>query len=206
MVDVRDPAAGSCGSRDVPTDASVPRRAAGYSAPAMIKVLVAAVLGTVVGIAVMVIVIVAAGTTTDNSSSVGQGALPVTTQTPGNSATSTATTPSSSGGGSSSTGTGGGGNAANGKTVFAGAAGCGSCHALAAAGTSGSVGPNLDSLASDAQKAGQPLDQFVMTSIVDPNKFVAPGYAPNIMPQTFKSSLSQSDLSDLVAFITQSQK
>ena len=39
--------------------------------------------------------------------------------------------------------TGGGGGAADGKQVFA-SAGCGSCHTLADAGTSGTVGPNLD--------------------------------------------------------------
>jgi mono/diheme cytochrome c family protein len=39
--------------------------------------------------------------------------------------------------------TGGGGGAADGKSVFA-SAGCGSCHTLAAAGASGTVGPNLD--------------------------------------------------------------
>ena len=38
---------------------------------------------------------------------------------------------------------GGGGGAADGKQVFA-SAGCGSCHTLADAGTSGAVGPNLD--------------------------------------------------------------
>jgi mono/diheme cytochrome c family protein len=37
---------------------------------------------------------------------------------------------------------GGGAEAADGKTVFTG--NCGSCHTLAAAGTSGQVGPNLD--------------------------------------------------------------
>ena len=176
----------------------------GYSAPAMIKVLVAAVLGTVVGIAVMVIVIVTSGTTTENASSIGLSSLPVTSATPGG-GSSTSTTPSSSGGGSTSTG-GGSGNAANGKTIFTGSGGCGSCHAFTAAGTTGSVGPNLDSLAASAQQAGQPLDQFVLTSIVDPNKFIAQGFSPNIMPQTFKSTLSQSDLNDLVAFITQNQK
>lgn len=36
-----------------------------------------------------------------------------------------------------------GGAIANGRVLFL-AAGCGSCHALAAAGTSGTVGPNLD--------------------------------------------------------------
>jgi cytochrome c6 len=35
------------------------------------------------------------------------------------------------------------GNAENGKMIFA-AQGCGSCHTLAAAGSNGTVGPNLD--------------------------------------------------------------
>jgi mono/diheme cytochrome c family protein len=38
---------------------------------------------------------------------------------------------------------GGGGDAESGEEVFA-AAGCGSCHTLAAAGASGTIGPNLD--------------------------------------------------------------
>jgi mono/diheme cytochrome c family protein len=36
------------------------------------------------------------------------------------------------------------GDAAAGREVFVGPGGCGSCHTLADAGTSGSVGPNLD--------------------------------------------------------------
>jgi mono/diheme cytochrome c family protein len=39
---------------------------------------------------------------------------------------------------------GGGGGSTDGRTIFTTAAGCGSCHTLAAAGTSGTVGPNLD--------------------------------------------------------------
>jgi cbb3-type cytochrome c oxidase subunit III len=40
-------------------------------------------------------------------------------------------------------GEGGGGETANGEAIFA-EAGCGGCHTLEAAGTSGTVGPNLD--------------------------------------------------------------
>jgi cytochrome c6 len=36
------------------------------------------------------------------------------------------------------------GDAAAGKQIFLGAAGCGTCHTLADAGTSGTIGPNLD--------------------------------------------------------------
>src|SRR5436309_161846 len=46
------------------------------------------------------------------------------------------------------------GDPAAGKTVFA-AQGCGSCHTFKPAGTKGTVGPDLDKLAADAQKANQ---------------------------------------------------
>ena len=41
----------------------------------------------------------------------------------------------------------GGGDPAAGKEVFLGVGGCGSCHTFADAGTSGSIGPNLDDAA-----------------------------------------------------------
>ncbi|MGZ6515824.1 MAG: cytochrome c oxidase subunit II [Actinomycetota bacterium] len=89
-----------------------------------------------------------------------------------------------------------------GKTVFSGASGCGTCHTLAAAGTSGTVGPNLGTaVVPDARKAGQPLKQFIRESIVDPNKFIAQGFPPNVMPQTFGKSLSSTQINDLVDFI-----
>jgi mono/diheme cytochrome c family protein len=170
----------------------------------MIKVLVAGLIGTIVGVAVMIVVIVASGTTTSGASSVGLGSLPLSTAAvssapPASSAPPTSTPSGSTGGGAT-------GNAANGKTVFTGSAGCGSCHTLAAAGTSGTIGPNLDSLAGDASKAGKPLDDFIHESIVDPSAYVASGYPDGVMPSTFGSSLSASDIADLVAFISASQK
>jgi mono/diheme cytochrome c family protein len=45
------------------------------------------------------------------------------------------------------TGATGEGDPAAGKEVFLGAGGCGSCHTFADAGTSGSIGPNLDDAA-----------------------------------------------------------
>ena len=41
----------------------------------------------------------------------------------------------------------GGGDPAAGKEIFLGVGGCGSCHTFADAGTSGSIGPNLDDAA-----------------------------------------------------------
>jgi cytochrome c551/c552 len=168
----------------------------------MIKVLASALIGTVIGIAVMVTVIVLAGTHTKNASSVGEGALPITTAA----TSASSSTSSSSTGSTGSTGSSGGGNAANGKALFTGSAGCSSCHTFTAAGSTGTIGPNLDSLAADAQKAGEPLDAFIHDSIVNPDKYIAPGYTAGIMPTTFGTSLSPTDIADLVAFIAQNQK
>ena len=171
----------------------------------MIKVLVVGLIGTVAGVVAMIIVIVLTGTTTSGATSVGLGPLPLSTASlsSGPTSTPTSTPPPDTGG--SSTG-GATGNADNGKVIFTGAGGCGSCHTLAAAGTSGTVGPDLDTLAADASKAGEPLDAFIKSSIDDPGAYVPSGYADGVMPTTFASTLSASDINDLVAFISASQK
>jgi cytochrome c551/c552 len=171
----------------------------------MIKVLVAGLIGTVAGVVLMIVVIVASGTTTSGASSEGLGPLPLSTASlsSGPASTPTSTPPPDTGGGSTG---GAAGNADNGKTIFTGSGTCGGCHALAAAGTTASVGPALDDLAGDASKAGEPLDAFIKSSIVDPGAFVAAGYSDGVMPATFGSSLSASDIDDLVAFISSAQK
>jgi cytochrome c oxidase subunit 2 len=94
-------------------------------------------------------------------------------------------------------------SAAAGKAVFTGSAGCGSCHTLAAAGTTGTVGPNLGtSIVPDAKKAGMPVKAFIMDSILKPNSFIAPGYGPNVMPQTFGQTLTPTQVQALVNFIS----
>lgn len=168
----------------------------------MLKVLVAALIGTAAGVAVMVIVIVASGTTTSNASSVGLGTLPITTASP-SSASSSTSPPSSSGG--SSTGGSSSGNAAAGKTIFTGSAGCSSCHTFTPAGATGTIGPNLDNISADQKASGEALDPFISDSITDPNKYIAKGFSPGVMPETFATSLSKADIADLVAFISQSQ-
>jgi len=90
------------------------------------------------------------------------------------------------------------GDPAAGEAVFA-AQGCGGCHTFSAAGTSASVGPDLD----EALQGQDP--EVVSESIVDPNKEITSGYAPNIMPQDFGQKLSQKQLDDLVAFLQESQ-
>ena len=106
------------------------------------------------------------------------------------STTTTSTTPSSS---------------ASGLSVFNGN-GCSSCHTLSAAKATGNIGPNLDKLVSYAKQAKQPLASFVHQSIVDPGAYVQPGYSNGLMPTSFGTSLSKSDLGALVTFIVQSAK
>ena len=95
------------------------------------------------------------------------------------------------------------GNAALGKPVYI-SNGCGGCHTFTPAGTSGTVGPNLDKLAEYAKKAGEPLDQFTEGAITNPPpKYVPPGYPTNVMPTNFGTTIKPQDLANLVAFLTQ---
>ena len=127
----------------------------------MIKVLVAALVGTIIGIVVMVAVIAIAGTDTSGSSSVGLGALPNSTFTPSGSTGGATTPPPSSGGSSGPSSSGGGGDAANGKVLFTSKT-CSSCHSVVA-GTASPFpsAPNLAELnASGALTTSKILNQI----------------------------------------------
>lgn len=98
---------------------------------------------------------------------------------------------------------------ASGKTVFTGPGGCGSCHTLAAAGTSGTVGPNLDQrLKSDCASAaskrlrGPTLEQCITTAIIKPYAYLPSGFAAGVMPANFSQTLSPSQIKALVAFLS----
>ncbi len=75
--------------------------------------------------------------------------------------------------------------------------GCGGCHALAAAESGGTVGPDLDEVL-----PGQ-TSKMVDESIVDPNAVIAKGYPANVMPQNFGETLSKKELEDLVQYLLQ---
>jgi cytochrome c oxidase subunit 2 len=100
---------------------------------------------------------------------------------------------------------GGGGPATNtaaGKAIFTGPGGCGACHTLAAAGTSGTVGPNLGTaVVPDAKKRGLPLKAFIAESITKPNAYIASGFQAGIMPQNFSTTLTPAQIQQLVSFI-----
>jgi mono/diheme cytochrome c family protein len=74
---------------------------------------------------------------------------------------------------------------------------CGGCHTLAQAGTTGTTGPDLD------QALKGMSAQQISQSITDPNAVIAPGYQPNVMPQTFGQTLTPPQLQQLVAYLQQ---
>jgi cytochrome c551/c552 len=93
------------------------------------------------------------------------------------------------------------GNATAGKAVFT-SAGCAACHTFTPAGTTATVGPDLDKLADYAKQAGEPIEDFAHGAIINPPpQYVPPGYA-NTMPTTFGQSLTPQQIDDVVAFLT----
>jgi cytochrome c551/c552 len=94
------------------------------------------------------------------------------------------------------------GDAARGKAVFA-ESGCGGCHTYALAKSTGKVGPDLDKLGDDADKANQPLAEYVHTSIVNPDAYVVPGYQKGVMPPY--GGMPKEDLAGLVEFLTNAE-
>ena len=95
------------------------------------------------------------------------------------------------------------GDATAGKALFA-AQGCGGCHKFQAAGTNGTVGPDLDKLTEYAQSANQgSLEEFIHESIADPAAYVEKGFSPT-MPN-FGQTLSDKQIADLTAFLVENQ-
>lgn len=74
--------------------------------------------------------------------------------------------------------------------------GCGGCHALAAASAGGSTGPNLDETL-----PGQ-NDKMIFESIVAPDKKIAKGYPPNVMPDNFEQIIPAPELDQLVEYLS----
>ena len=78
----------------------------------------------------------------------------------------------------------GGGDPAAGKEVFLGVGGCGSCHTFADAGTSGSIGPNLDDAAPSLDLA---LDRITN--------------GQGAMP-SFSGQLTEQQIADVAAYVS----
>jgi mono/diheme cytochrome c family protein len=124
------------------------------------------------------------------------GSTPTSTSTPATTTSGATTTTSSSGG-----------SVAAGKVVFA-SSGCASCHTFAPANSSGQIGPNLDTAPTTDAKAdgNMAVADFIKESITDPSAYIAKGYNDGIMPKTFKTSLTRTQLNNLVAFIVSGQQ
>jgi cytochrome c553 len=97
------------------------------------------------------------------------------------------TTTESTGGGGGGGGGGAKGDAAAGKEVFA-TAGCGGCHTLKAAGSTGNVGPNLDE--------AKPPETLIRTR-VEHGKGPMPAFGDS-------GQLDKKQIDDVVAFVSQS--
>jgi mono/diheme cytochrome c family protein len=102
---------------------------------------------------------------------------------------------------------------ADGKKVFTGIGGCGSCHVLAAAATNGTVGPNLDQrLKSDCATPqskkirGATYQQCIRTAIVDPYAYLPSGYRAGVMPSNFGHTLTPTEIKALVNFLSTAAK
>ena len=77
------------------------------------------------------------------------------------------------------------------------AQGCGGCHALADAGSTGGTGPDLDE-----GLAGKD-DAFIEESIVDPSAEIAEGFQDGIMPPSYGQSLTPAELDSLVKYLAE---
>lgn len=73
--------------------------------------------------------------------------------------------------------------------------GCGTCHTFKAAGSGGVTGPNLDEVLPGQSEA------MIHESVVNPNKKIAKGYPPNVMPQNFEELLTEKEVEDLVQYL-----
>ena len=76
--------------------------------------------------------------------------------------------------------------------------GCGGCHTLSAANSGGVTGPDLDKVVPGLSKAE------VHEAIVDPNKTIAKGYPPNVMPQNYATTISSQEINQLVQYLIDS--
>jgi mono/diheme cytochrome c family protein len=92
--------------------------------------------------------------------------------------------------------------AKTGQQIFT-AAGCAGCHTFAPAKSTGTIGPNLNELKTQAGniEKGKTAEQYVRESIEDPGAFLVKGY-PNAMPP-FKGKLTDAQIQALIDFLLQ---
>jgi mono/diheme cytochrome c family protein len=91
-------------------------------------------------------------------------------------------------------------DAKTGEQIFT-AAGCAGCHTFAPAGSNGTIGPNLNDLATAAGKRepGKSAEEYVRESLTDPGAFLVPGFG-NAMP-SFEGRLTDQQIQALVDYL-----
>jgi len=137
-------------------------------------------------------------TTDPNATAVPTAAAVVPTATTVAAATVVPTTAPSTGSTGGSVGT---GDPVAGGRVFTGLGGCSSCHDVSAGLTI--VGPTLKGIAkiAETRKPGMSAHDYLYESITNPNAYVVKGFAPGIMIQTFKQTLSEKQINDVIAYL-----
>jgi mono/diheme cytochrome c family protein len=73
--------------------------------------------------------------------------------------------------------------------------GCGGCHTLAAAGSGGTVGPDLDEVLPGSTQAE------IEEDVVDPEKVIAKGYPAGVMPSNFGQTISKKEIEQLAEYL-----
>jgi cbb3-type cytochrome c oxidase subunit III len=95
------------------------------------------------------------------------------------------------------------GDQQNGRTLFA--AKCGGCHTLAAAGTSGTVGPNLDDSFAQARADGfkeSAIEDIVLGQIRNPGQYATGNNASDELKANMPADLVKGkDAEDVAAFV-----
>ncbi len=86
-----------------------------------------------------------------------------------------------------------------GARLWSGRAGCVGCHVVG--GVGGQTGPNLSQIGSVAatRVPGESAEEYIRTSIRNPNAYVVPGYPP-VMPAFSEGVLSEQELNQLVEY------
>jgi mono/diheme cytochrome c family protein len=93
----------------------------------------------------------------------------------------------------------------NGRKLFSGAGGCAGCHTLAAAGSTATIGPNLDAAFAEARAEGfkeSAILDIVHDQIKFPGQYPVRQGDPNFLPANMPANLVKGqDAIDVAAFV-----
>ena len=95
------------------------------------------------------------------------------------------------------------GDAKTGEQIFT-AAGCGSCHTFAPAGSNANIGPSLDELAGAAgdREPGKSAEDYVGEAILNPGAFTVEGFNQGVMP-SYEGRLTDAQVKALTEYLLQ---